>query len=55
MFSNKGYDYLRFINALFAVAHASHPLYYDDLPKYIRNSEALNTVDYIISAYYFPA
>jgi len=53
MFSNKGYDYLRFRNALFAVA--PHPLYYDDLPKYTRNSEALNTVDSIISAYYFPA
>jgi ubiquinol-cytochrome c reductase cytochrome b subunit len=50
MFSNKGYDYLRFRNALFAGI-----IYYDDLPKYIRNSEALNTVDSIISAYYFPA
>lgn len=50
MFSNKGYDYLRFRNALF-----SGIIYYDDLPKYTRNSEALNTVDSIISAYYFPA
>ena len=50
MFSNKGYDYLRFRNALFAGT-----IYYDDLPKYTRNSEALNTVDSIISAYYFPA
>lgn len=50
MFSNKGYDYLRFRDALFAGI-----IYYDDLPKYTRNSEALNTVDSIISAYYFPA
>jgi ubiquinol-cytochrome c reductase cytochrome b subunit len=58
MFSNKQYDYLRFINALFfptSLIYEGGVIYYDDLPKYTRNSEALNTVDSIISAYYFPA
>jgi len=49
MFSNKQYDYLRFRDALL-----SDIIKYEDLPKY-RGTESLNTVESIISSYYFPA
>ena len=50
MFSNKQYDYLRFKNCLI-----SNIVYCDDLPKYTRKTEPLNTLESIINAYYFPA
>ena len=50
MFSNKQYDYLRFRDALL-----SDIIKYEDLPKYTRGTESLNTVESIISSNYFPA
>jgi len=48
MFSNKQYDYLRFRNCLL-----SNIIKYEDLPKYIRDTDSLNTIDSIISSHYF--
>jgi hypothetical protein len=50
MFSNKQYDYLRFKNCLL-----SNIIKYEDLPKYIRPTESLNTIDSIINSHYFSA
>jgi hypothetical protein len=50
MFSNKQYDYLRFKSALL-----SGIIYWEDLPKYIRSNEPLNSIESIINASYFPA
>jgi LAGLIDADG endonuclease/Cytochrome b/b6/petB len=50
MFTNKQYDYLRFKNILL-----SSIIYYEDLPKFIKSNESLNTVESIINASYFSA
>jgi hypothetical protein len=50
MFSNKQYDYLRFKSALL-----SDIIYSEDLPEYTRSSVAINTIESIITASYFPA
>jgi ubiquinol-cytochrome c reductase cytochrome b subunit len=50
MFSNKQYDYLRFRNALF-----SGIIYYEDLPKYFRSKDPINSIESITNASYFPA
>jgi len=50
MFSNKQYDYLRFKTSLL-----SGIIYSKDLPDYSRSSLAINTIESIISAHYFPA
>lgn len=49
MFSNKQYDYLRLRKIL-----DLNIVYYDDLPKYNRPTEPLNTVESIINVPYFP-
>jgi hypothetical protein len=50
MFSNKQYDYLRIKDALL-----SGIIYSEDLPKYIRSNEPINSIESIINASYFPA
>ena len=50
MYSNKQYDYLRFRSALL-----SNIILSEDLPEYTRNNENINTIEYIINSYYFPA
>lgn len=50
MFSNKQYDYLRFRDALL-----SDIIYYEDLPKYNRNNDIINSIESIVNASYFPA
>ena len=50
MFSNKQYDYLRFRNALL-----SGIIYSECLPEYTRSSKPLNSIESILSTYYFPA
>lgn len=50
MFSNKQYDYLRFRNALL-----SGIIYWEDLPKYTRNNEQINSIESIINTSYFSA
>ena len=48
MFSNKQYDFLRFKNCLL-----NNVIYYEDLPKYIRVSKPLNTLEDIVNTNYF--
>ncbi|KAF1839812.1 uncharacterized protein K460DRAFT_164597 [Cucurbitaria berberidis CBS 394.84] len=50
MFSNKQLDYLRFKDALLYGT-----IYSEDLPKYIRDSKPINSIESITSASYFPA
>lgn len=50
MFSNKQLDYLRFKDALL-----SGIIYSEDLPEYIRHSKAINSIESIKNASYFPA
>jgi len=50
MFSNKQYDYLRFRDALL-----SGIIYSKDLPEYIRSSKPLNSIESILSTFYFSA
>ena len=50
MFSNKQYDFLRFKDALL-----SSIIYSDDLPKYIRSYEPINSIESIINSSYFSA
>jgi hypothetical protein len=50
MFSNKQLDYLRFKDALL-----SGTIYSEDLPKYIRDSKPINSIESITSASYFSA
>lgn len=51
MFSSKQYDYLRFRNSL-----VSNVIYWKDLPGNFRhNNRPINSVESIISAYYFSA
>jgi LAGLIDADG endonuclease/Cytochrome b/b6/petB len=50
MFSNKQYDYLRFKNLLL-----SDIIYSDNLPKYIRDSKPINSIESILNAFYFSA
>jgi hypothetical protein len=50
LFSNKQYDYLRFRDALL-----SDIIYYEDLPKYNRNNDIINSIESIVNASYFPA
>jgi hypothetical protein len=50
MLTNKQYDYLRFRDALL-----NDIKIYDDLPKYTRSKEPLNSVDNILNTSYFSA
>lgn len=50
MLSNKQYDYLRFKYALL-----SNIIYSDDLPKYTRSDEPINSIESIINTSYFSA
>lgn len=50
MFSNKQYDYLRFRDALL-----SGIIYQEDLPKYVRSNEPINSIESIINTSYFSA
>ena len=50
MLSNKQYDYLRFKTTLL-----SNIIYVQDLPKYTRSKDCLNSIESIISKYYFSA
>jgi hypothetical protein len=50
MLSNKQYDYLRFKDALL-----SNIIYSDDLPKYTRSDEPINSIESIINTSYFSA
>jgi hypothetical protein len=50
MLTNKQYDYLRFRDALI-----NNIILYDDLPKYTRPKEPINSVENILNRSYFTA
>lgn len=50
MFTPKLHDYLRFRNALL-----SNIIYWDNLSRYSRYSDPINTIEFILSSNYFPA
>jgi ubiquinol-cytochrome c reductase cytochrome b subunit len=50
MFSNKQLDYLRFKDALL-----SGIIYSENLPEYVRDSKAINSIESITNASYFTA
>ena len=50
MLTNKQYDYLRFREALL-----NNIIFFDDLPKYTRPKEPINSVENIVNKSYFPA
>jgi ubiquinol-cytochrome c reductase cytochrome b subunit len=50
MLTNKQYDFLRFKEALL-----NDIIFFNDLPKYTRPKEPLNSIENILNKHYFPA
>src|ERR1700735_3087812 len=50
MLTNKQYDFLRFKEALL-----NDIIIFNDLPKYTRPKEPLNSIENILNKHYFPA